>query len=71
MPPSALTSNLSVRLLRALLVVLFDLVELNFQVPSHAKVDEIPFDVIHVEHLRGARYALALAKRPTRPGARR
>ena len=34
-------------------------------------VDDIPFDVIHVEHLRGARYALALAKRPARPGVRR
>ena len=29
-----------------------------------------PFDVIHVEHLRGARYALAMANRPPRPGVR-
>jgi glycosyltransferase involved in cell wall biosynthesis len=34
-------------------------------------VDETPFDVIHVEHLRGAMYALALAGRPSRTGARR
>ncbi len=34
-------------------------------------MDDVAFDVIHVEHLRGARYALALANRPTRPGARR
>ena len=34
-------------------------------------IDDAPFDVVHVEHLRGVRYALALANRLPRPGARR
>ena len=29
-----------------------------------------PFDVVHVEHLRGVRYALAMANRPSQPGVR-
>jgi len=33
-------------------------------------IDDTPFDVIHVEHLRGVRYALTIANRPTRPGVR-
>ena len=32
---------------------------------------DTPFDVIHVEHLRGVRYGLALADEPARPGVRR
>ena len=32
--------------------------------------DDTPFDVIHVEHLRGVRYALAMVNRPPRPGVR-
>ena len=34
-------------------------------------IDETPFDVVHVEHLRGVRYALALANQSPRPGGRR
>ncbi len=34
-------------------------------------LDEAPFDVIHVEHLRGAKYALAMAGRSPERGAQR
>jgi glycosyltransferase involved in cell wall biosynthesis len=34
-------------------------------------LDNTPFDVVHVEHLRGVRYALALANRLRGPGAGR